>query len=106
MNHELAGFCFLTQFRKKAAYVNTGEVGLYLKPQFIGRGLGAEMVGHIEKTAKENQFEMLVASISGENIPSIKLFEKLGYNQCAHYKGIALKFGRKMDLVDFQKAVV
>lgn len=32
-------------------------------------------------------------------------FEKLGYEKCAHYKGIAVKFGRKMDLVDYQKAI-
>jgi len=49
---------------------------------------------------------MLVASISGENIPSLKLFRKMGYTQCAHYKDIAVKFGRKVDLIDFQKALV
>lgn len=106
VNNELIGFCFLTQFRKKAAYDNTVEIGLYLKPQFTGKGLGAEMVNHMEKIAKENRFEMLISSISGENIPSIKLFGKLGYDQCAHYKGIAVKFERKIDLIDFQKAIV
>jgi phosphinothricin acetyltransferase len=106
MSNELVGFCFLTQFRKKAAYDKTVELGLYLKPQFTGKGFGVKIVNYLEKIAKENQFEMLVASISGENIPSIKLFRKLGYVQCAHYKGIAVKFERKMDLIDFQKAIV
>ncbi len=106
MNNEIVGFCFLTQFRKKEAYDKTVEVGLYLKPQFTGKGLGFEIANNMEKIAKENQFEILVASVSGENIPSIKLFRKLGYDQCAHYKGIAIKFGRKVDIIDFQKAIM
>ncbi|HYE80972.1 MAG TPA: GNAT family N-acetyltransferase [Clostridia bacterium] len=104
-NKELLGFCFLTQFKKKPAYDKTAELGLYLKPQFTGKGIGIEIVNYMENIAKINHFEMIIASISGENVPSMKLFRKLGYEQCAHYKGIAVKFGRKMDLVDFQKAI-
>lgn len=106
MSDRLLGFCFLTQFRNKPAYDKTVELGLYLKPQFTGNGLGIEIIRHMEETAKENQFEMLIASISGENIPSIKLFKKLGYGQCAHYREIAGKFGRKVDIIDFQKAII
>ncbi|HEY8909380.1 MAG TPA: GNAT family N-acetyltransferase [Desulfosporosinus sp.] len=105
MANELIGFCFLTQFRKKAAYDKTVELGLYLKPQFTGKGLGVATVNYMEKIAEENQFETIIASVLGENIPSIKLFRKLGYAQCAHYKGIAMKFGRKVDIIDFQKAI-
>lgn len=106
MNNQFIGFTFLTQFRKKPAYVNTAELGLYLKPEFTAKGIGIEIVNYMEKVAKENHFDMLVASISGENIPSLKLFRKMGYTQCAHYKDIAVKFGRKVDLIDFQKALV
>ncbi|KUO76368.1 MAG: hypothetical protein APF77_06620 [Clostridia bacterium BRH_c25] len=104
-HNELLGFCFLTQFRKKPAYDKTVELGLYLKPQFTGKGSGLEIINYMENIAKGNQFEIMIASVSGENIPSIKLFRKLGYEQCAHYKGIAVKFGRKVDIVDFQKVI-
>lgn len=104
-DNEFAGFCFLTQFRKKIAYDKTVELGLYLKPQFTGRGLGIKIVKYLEGVAEENQFEIMIASISGENIQSIKLFKKLAYEQCAHYKGIAMKFGRKLDIIDFQKVL-
>lgn len=105
MDNELIGFCFLTQFRKKAAYDKTVELGLYLKPQFTGKGLGREIVSYLEHIAKQNQFEIIIASVSGENTSSLKLFKKLGYEQCAHYKEIAEKFGRKVDLIDFQKKI-
>jgi phosphinothricin acetyltransferase len=45
----------------------------------------------------------MIATISGENINSVKLFENLGYERCAHYKKIATKFGRSLDLLEYEK---
>jgi phosphinothricin acetyltransferase len=102
-DNEFYGFCFLTQFRKKRAYAKTAEVGIYLKPEFTRKGLGQEILSYLEAFAKKQQIEVMIASISSENIASLSLFRKLGYEQCAHYKRVAEKFGRKLDLVDFQK---
>jgi phosphinothricin acetyltransferase len=102
-NNEFYGFCFLTRFRKKRAYEKTAEVGIYLQPDFTRKGLGREIVTYLEAIAREQGIEVIIASISGENVASLSLFRKLGYEQCAHFKRIAEKFGRKMDLVDFQK---
>ena len=102
-NNELLGFCFLTQYRKKPAYDKTAEIGIYLKEQFTHKGFGKIIVEYLENSARINKIEVLIASISGENTSSIKLFEKSGYKKCAHYKRIAEKFGRKQVLIDFQK---
>jgi len=103
MEKEFYGFCFITQFRKKIAYTKTAEIGIYLKPQFTGRGFGPEIVRHLETTAKRQQIEVIIASISSENTASLALFRRLGYTQCAHYEKVAEKFGRKLDLIHFQK---
>jgi L-amino acid N-acyltransferase YncA len=102
-DNEFYGFCFLTRFRKKRAYDKTAEVGIYLRPDFTRKGLGQEIVTYLEAMARKQGFEVMIASICGENTASLSLFRKLGYEQCAHYKQVAEKFGRKMDLVDFQK---
>jgi phosphinothricin acetyltransferase len=102
-DNEFRGFCFLTQFRKKRAYEKTAEVGIYLRPEFTRKGLGQEIVSYLEAVARKQQIEVMIASISSENVASLSLFRKLGYEQCAHYKRVAEKFGRKLDLVDFQK---
>ena len=44
-----------------------------------------------------------MASIFGENVASIRLFEKLGYKKYAHYREVGEKFGRFLDIVDYQK---
>lgn len=102
-NEEFAGFCFLTQYRNKPAYDETAEIGIYLKKEFTGKGIGKEAVGYLENVAIKNSFSVIVASMSGENISSVNLFKSMGYNQCAIYRKIATKFGRKMDIIDFQK---
>jgi L-amino acid N-acyltransferase YncA len=101
--NELAGFCFINQFKRKKAYDRTAETGLYLKPAFTDKGMGREAVAFLEKTALDKQIRVLVTSISAENIASIKLMQKLGYEQCAHYKEVGEKFGRIIDVLDFQK---
>jgi L-amino acid N-acyltransferase YncA len=100
---ELIGFCFTNQFRKKKAYDRTAEMGLYLKPEFTGKGIGKRAVAFLEKEAVNKQIRVLVASISGENTASIKLCRQLGYKKCAHYKQVGEKFGRLLDVVDYQK---
>ena len=99
----VVGFCFLTQFRKKPAYDSTAEIGIYLKPEHTGQKLGQSMIRFLEEYAKQNHIEVIIATISGENSPSIKLFEKMGYEQCAHYKQVARKFDRRLDVICYEK---
>lgn len=103
-NHgDVAGLCFITQFRKKKAYDRTAEIGLYLKPEFTGKGIGREATTFLEKEAIDKQIKILVASMSSENTKSIKLILRMGYERCAQYKAVAEKFGRLLDIIDFQK---
>ena len=101
--NDVAGFCFITQFRKKKAYDRTAEIGVYLKPEFTGKGIGRETITFLEKEAIDKQIKVLIASISSENTKSIKLILKMGYERCAQYKEVAEKFDRLLDIVVFQK---
>lgn len=102
---EMAGFCFLTQFRNVDAYDRTVEIGTYLRPGFTRRGLGTRALKHLERVAAESGFKTIVASVSGENTASIALLTKLGYEKCAHFQRVAEKFGRVLDLVYFQMSL-
>jgi len=106
LDKETAGFCFLTQYRKKAAYDRTAEIGLYLKPEFTGKGIGDTAIDFLEKIAVSKGIRVIIASISGENTASLKLFQKKGYENCAHYKQVAEKFGRFVDVIDYEKILI
>jgi phosphinothricin acetyltransferase len=101
--NKLIGFCFLTRFKNKPALDRTAEIGIYLYPEYTKKGIGKIAVNFLEDYARENKIKVIIADISGENKASIKLFSKLNYTRCGHFKEIAVKFGRVLDVVYFQK---
>jgi len=103
--NEIVGFCFLSQFEKHELYNRTAELGVYLKPEYTRQGLGTKAVRHMEQVAAEKQLKMLIASISGENISSINLFRKLGWQECARFKRVGEKWNRAIDVIFFQKSL-
>jgi phosphinothricin acetyltransferase len=102
---DICGYCILTQFKKREAYDISAEVTVYLKPDYVGKGIGSLAIKHIETLARKNDIHALIAIICGENEKSIKLFEKNGYIKCAHYKEVGKKFGRLLDVVCYQKII-
>jgi L-amino acid N-acyltransferase YncA len=51
----------------------------------------------------KNSYQKLIAVITGSNIESIKLFEKMGYIKCAHFKNVGEKSNQILDVVIYQK---
>lgn len=102
---DFVGFCYITQFKKKDAYYRTAEIGIYLKPDCTGKKYGEQIIRHLESVARADQFKVLIASISNENIASNKLVQRMGYIKCAHYKEVAEKFNRILDVIDYQKNI-
>lgn len=105
LNKEIAGYCYLTNYKKRQAYDRTAEVTIYLKPEFCGKGIGRISLDHLEKKARENGLKNLIGIISGDNVGSITLFEKSGFTKCAHFKNVGEKFNKLLDVVAFQKEI-
>lgn len=102
---EICGYVILTQHKKREAYDSTGEITVYLKKDCIGKGIGSLAVKYIENVAKNKGFHALIATICGENEKSIRVFEKNGYEKCAHYREVGRKFGNWLDVVAYHKLI-
>lgn len=102
----ICGFCYYTWYKKRQAYNRTSEVTIYLKPEFHGKGIGKITLDFLEKDSFKNGIKVLIGIITGENEASIHLFEKAGYEKCAHFKQVGEKFGRILDVVAYQKIVI
>ncbi len=101
----ITGYILINQHKKKQAFDVSGEVTIYLKPEFTGKGIGGKALLFIEEFAREKGFHVLIATICAENKQSKLLFEKYGYHECAHYKEVGYKFGRRLDLISYQKMI-
>ncbi len=99
----ICGYVILTQHKKREAYDETAEVTIYLKKEYIGKGIGSLAIQYIENYAKTTSIRVLIATICGENLKSINLFTRNGYFICAHYKQVGKKFGQVLDVVAYEK---
>ncbi|WP_127507210.1 GNAT family N-acetyltransferase [Paenibacillus humicus] len=99
------GYALLTRHKNKQAYDTTAEITIYLDPNHRGKGTGSRAVASLEEKAAGLGFHMLVATVCTENERSIALFERLGYEKCAHFRQVGRKFGRWLDIASYQKIV-
>jgi L-amino acid N-acyltransferase YncA len=99
------GFCAVSQWKKQESYRHTAEINIYLDHEFPGKGMGSVALSYLEDHARSQDIQNLIAGICIENTPSIRLFEKNGYRQCAHFKNVGLKFGRELDVIYLQKRI-
>jgi len=100
---ETLGFCYYTPFKPKDAFHISVELTIYLKPDITGKGIGYHVLLLLEPLICSMGFSNIVALISGDNARSIRLFEKSGYERCACIRQVAEKFGKKLDLMMYQK---
>lgn len=102
---EISGYCYISQYKKRQAYDRTAEVTIYLKPEYAGKGIGKETIKRLENVARDSGICVLMGIISGDNEASIALFEKCGYEKCAHFKKVGEKFNQIIDVVAYQKII-
>lgn len=98
-----AGYCYLSQYKKRQAYDRTAEATIYLKPEFCGQGIGFKTVNFLEETALNRGIKVLLGTITGTNENSIRLFAKCGFEKCAHFKQVGIKFDELLDVVIYEK---
>jgi len=99
----LVGYCLLKPFGERQAYRLSAEVSVYLHPDWRGRGIGRAAMERLEQKARDAGFHALVAAVCAENTASLRLMESLGYEPVGRLREIGHKFGRYLDLVDWEK---
>lgn len=103
LGDELVGFCAVSPWKKQQAYRHTGEINIYLSAAHTGKGIGGKAIAYLLDYAKANDIQNLIAGLCSENYPSKRLFEKAGFEPCAHFTNVGKKFGRLLDTVYLQK---
>ncbi|WP_313810542.1 N-acetyltransferase family protein [Glutamicibacter sp.] len=99
---EPVGFASYGPWRAKEGYRLTVEHSVYVRSDQRGSGVGKELMLLLIQSAKEAGLHAMVAGIEAQNIGSIKLHEKLGFEQVGLLKQVGQKFGRWLDLAFLQ----
>ena len=67
------------------------NIGLHLKEEFRGFGIGSRMLQYTEEWAREHEFREMETSVFTTNKRSLNLFRKAGFlNECTKMKRIRI----------------
>jgi L-amino acid N-acyltransferase YncA/predicted O-methyltransferase YrrM len=93
------GWLDFKKFQPRSAYRGTAEVSIYVDEEFRGRGVGQQLLERAIGRAPSLGITALVGLIFGHNEPSLKLFQRLGFERWAFFPCVAQLDGIERDLV-------
>ena len=102
INEEVIGYATYGKFREREAYNTTVEYSIYIHRDHRRKGIAYTLVTQLIQLAKEQGYHTMVGGLDAGNAPSIAFHKRLGFKEVAHFKAVARKFDRWLDLKFFQ----
>lgn len=95
----VAGWLSFQPFKKRSAYRKTAEVSVYVHEQFRRTGVGRTLLEKAIARAASLKFSALIGCVFGHNDPSLRLFERAGFERWGVLPRIAQVESIERDLV-------
>lgn len=92
------GWGSLSQYRERPAWRFTAEVGVYVRAGATGAGVGPALLDRLLAEGAEAGHHVLVAQVVSDNAPSLKMFERAGFERVGHLSEVGRKFDRWIDV--------
>ena len=93
------GWLDFKRFLPRRAYRGTAQISVYVDEEFRRRGVGQRLLEQAIARAPSLGITALVGFIFGHNEPSLKLFQRLGFERWGFFPGVAQLDGVERDLV-------
>lgn len=95
----LAGYACTGQFKTKPAYGTSVEISVYVADEHAGSGVGRALYQALLPALSDHGVHRAYAGIALPNEASIRLHEKFGFKQAAHFHEVGYKFDRFWDVI-------
>ena len=99
---KIIGWASLSPWSDRCAYDTTVEVSVYLEPASRGKGIGAELLNAVTLEGGKYRNHTVLSRITSDNLASIRIHEKAGYNIVGIMKEVGFKFGKFLDVTMMQ----
>ena len=99
---QVAGYASFGDWRAAHGYRHTVQLSVHVRADQRGAGLGRALLMALIARARASGKHVMVAAIEAGNTGSIRLHEKLGFQQVGLMPGVGTKFGRWLDLAFLQ----
>ncbi|MEG4204808.1 N-acetyltransferase family protein [Microcoleus sp. Pol7_A1] len=95
----IVGWLSFQLFYGRAAYQHTAEVSIYVAPDRQRCGIGQKLLQSAIVRSPELKLKTLMAIIFAHNQPSLRLFEKFGFQRWGYLPQVAELDGVERDVV-------
>lgn len=97
------GYASLSSYRPKEAYKTTVELSIYVDKDYRRKGIAGKLASNIIEIARDrDDIHTVISVITGGNEASCLLHEHLGFVHCGTMKEVGTKFGRRLDIHNYQ----
>ena len=101
----VAGFARVTRSSDRCTYVGVGEYAIYLAGWARGRGIGAELLGELARTAEELGYWKLVGKVLTTNEASAALARRCGFQRVGVHRRHARLDGEWRDVLLVERLI-
>ncbi|MDR5590366.1 N-acetyltransferase family protein [Christiangramia sp. SM2212] len=102
-NGEIQGWAGITPFSNREVYKGVAEVSIYVHPDYIGKGIGSQLMKKLIKSSEENGIWTLFSSVFPENEATIKLHTRNNFKLLGRREKIAKLDGNWRDTLIFER---
>ncbi len=95
---EIVGYAYASKWKERSAYSKSVEISVYLKPDFLGNGIGSALYSKLLDELKKLKIHAVIGGISLPNKASQQLHTKFGFEKVAHFKEVGFKFNKWIDV--------
>lgn len=101
---QVLGYASYAEFRGMVnAYRHSVEHSVHVRADLRGRGIGSKLVRALFPMALAQGKHVMLGAIDASNTGSLRMHERLGFEQVALLREVGHKFGRWLDLALVQR---
>ena len=93
---KILGWASIGAYSERCAYADTGEVSVYISPDWKGRGIGSQLFEQLIAAGRAHSLHSLIARIGEGNPASLALHHRWGFEDMGFLPEIGFKFGRRL----------
>jgi L-amino acid N-acyltransferase YncA len=99
VNGEVVGWGALSGYHTRSAYRRTVENSVYVHHQHHRRGIGSLLLKELIARARTLGHHAIIAGIDADQVASVVLHDRFGFQKVGHFRQVGFKFGRWLDVV-------
>lgn len=100
---EVIGWASLHPYSHRSAYAGVGEMSIYIRRDWRGKGVGKKLLTSLEEFAKQQDFHKLVLGTFPFNHSGQGLYKKMGFYEVGTFKNQGKIDGNWVDVMWMEK---